>query len=51
MLEYATATGPGGLSCAAWQRAAGVNPEFIRLCVGLEDIADLQADLDQALRA
>ena len=35
----------------AQQRAAGVNPEFIRLCVGIEDIADLQADLNQALRA
>jgi len=35
----------------AQQRASGVNPEFIRLCVGIEDVADLQADLDQALRA
>jgi len=33
------------------QIAAGVRPEFIRLCVGLEDLADIQADLDQALRA
>lgn len=33
------------------QRAAGVNPEFIRLCVGIEDLADIQADLDQALKA
>jgi len=33
------------------QRATGVSPEFIRLCVGLEDIEDIQADLDQALRA
>ena len=33
------------------QRAAGVNPEFIRLCVGIEDLADIQADLDQALNA
>jgi len=31
------------------QRAAGVTPEFIRLCVGMEDVADIQADLDQAL--
>ncbi|MCL2700191.1 MAG: aminotransferase class I/II-fold pyridoxal phosphate-dependent enzyme [Phycisphaerae bacterium] len=35
----------------AQQRAAGVSPEFIRLCVGIEDLSDLQADLDQALRA
>jgi len=35
----------------AQQRASGINPEFIRLCVGIEDAADLQADLDQALRA
>ena len=33
------------------QRAAGVNPEFIRLCVGIEDLEDIKADLDQALRA
>jgi len=33
------------------QLAAGVRPEFIRLCVGLEDLLDIQADLDQALRA
>jgi O-acetylhomoserine (thiol)-lyase len=35
----------------AEQRATGVNPEFIRLCVGIEDIEDIKADLDQALRA
>ncbi len=33
------------------QRAAGVSPEFIRLSVGIEDLADIQADLDQALAA
>jgi len=32
------------------QRAAGVTPEFIRVAVGLEDIADIKADFDQALR-
>jgi O-acetylhomoserine (thiol)-lyase len=32
------------------QRAAGVTPEFIRLSVGLEDLDDILADLDQALR-
>jgi len=35
----------------AEQRAAGVNPEFIRLCVGIEDVEDIKADLDQALLA
>jgi O-acetylhomoserine (thiol)-lyase len=35
----------------AEQRAAGVSPEFIRLCVGIEDVEDIQADLDQALKA
>jgi O-acetylhomoserine (thiol)-lyase len=35
----------------AEQRAAGVTPEYIRLCVGIEDLRDIQADLDQALRA
>ena len=33
------------------QAATGVTPEFIRLAVGLEDIEDIKADLDQALRA
>ena len=33
------------------QRAAGVTPDFIRLSVGIEDIDDILADLDQALEA
>ncbi len=33
------------------QAAAGVTPDFIRLCVGLEDLEDIKADLDQALKA
>lgn len=33
------------------QQAAGVSPDYVRLCVGIEDVADIQADLDQALRA
>ena len=31
------------------QRAAGAAPEVVRLSVGLEDVDDLKADLDQAL--
>ncbi len=31
------------------QAAAGVSPEYIRLCVGIEDVEDIKADLDQAL--
>jgi len=31
------------------QRAAGISPEFIRVSIGLEDIEDIIADLDQAL--
>jgi len=31
------------------QRAAGVNPEMIRLSVGLEALDDILWDLDQAL--
>ncbi len=31
------------------QQATGVSPEYVRLCVGIEDITDIQADLDQAL--
>lgn len=33
------------------QAAAGVTPDYIRLSIGLEDIADIQADIDQALKA
>ncbi|MCC7409555.1 MAG: O-acetylhomoserine aminocarboxypropyltransferase/cysteine synthase [Phycisphaeraceae bacterium] len=33
------------------QAHTGVTPEFVRLSIGLEDLADLQADLDQALAA
>ena len=32
------------------QRAAGVTPEFIRVAVGLENIEDIKADIDQAMR-
>jgi O-acetylhomoserine (thiol)-lyase len=31
------------------QKAAGVGPEFIRMSVGIEDVEDIRADLDQAL--
>ncbi|MBT8341769.1 MAG: O-acetylhomoserine aminocarboxypropyltransferase/cysteine synthase [Desulfatitalea sp.] len=34
----------------AEQLAAGVTPDFIRLSVGIEDIEDIRADLDQALK-
>ncbi len=33
------------------QAATGVRPDYVRLSVGLEDISDLQADLDQGLKA
>jgi O-acetylhomoserine (thiol)-lyase len=32
------------------QIAAGVSPDYIRVSVGIEDVADIIADLDQALR-
>ena len=32
------------------QLASGVRPEYVRVSVGIEDIADIQADFDQALR-
>lgn len=31
------------------QEACGVTPDFIRLSVGIEDVEDIIADLDQAL--
>ena len=33
----------------AEQAAAGVTPEYVRLCVGIEDVQDIIADVDQAL--
>lgn len=34
----------------AEQEHAGVTPDFIRISVGIEDIEDIKADLDQALK-
>ncbi|MCB1488706.1 MAG: PLP-dependent transferase, partial [Bauldia sp.] len=31
------------------RKAAGAGPDVIRLSVGIEDVADIIADLDQAL--
>lgn len=33
------------------QAATGVTPDYVRLSIGLEDPQDIQADIDQALRA
>ena len=35
----------------AEQRETGVSPEYVRISVGIEDVADIIADIDQALRA
>ncbi len=32
------------------QAQTGVTPEYVRLSIGIEDIADITADLDQALK-
>ena len=33
------------------QATAGVTPEYVRLSIGIEDVVDIKADLDQALKA
>ena len=33
------------------QLSAGVRPEMIRLCIGIEHINDIRADIEQALAA
>ena len=33
------------------QKKAGVTPEMIRLCIGIEDIEDIKEDLEQALKS
>jgi O-acetylhomoserine (thiol)-lyase len=36
---------------AAELKAAGITEDYVRMSVGLEDVEDIEADLDQALRA
>jgi O-acetylhomoserine (thiol)-lyase len=36
---------------AAEQAETGVTPDYVRLCIGLEDVEDIKADIDQALKA
>jgi O-acetylhomoserine (thiol)-lyase len=33
------------------QASTGVTDDFVRICVGIEDVGDIMADLDQALKA
>ena len=33
------------------QQATGVTADYIRLSIGIEDIEDIKADIDQALKA
>jgi O-acetylhomoserine (thiol)-lyase len=33
------------------QAATGVTPDYVRLCIGIEDVEDIKADIDQALKA
>jgi O-acetylhomoserine (thiol)-lyase len=35
---------------AAEQQATGVTADYIRLSIGLEDVEDIKADIDQALK-
>jgi O-acetylhomoserine (thiol)-lyase len=50
LVIYPAATTHQQLS-AEQQKAAGVEPDMIRLSVGLEDVEDLMWDLDQAFAA
>ena len=34
---------------ASEQKETGVNPEYVRISVGIEDVEDIIGDLDQAL--
>jgi O-acetylhomoserine (thiol)-lyase len=36
---------------AAEQAATGVSPDYVRLSIGIEDVEDIKADIDQALKA
>jgi O-succinylhomoserine sulfhydrylase len=50
MITHPGTTTHGRLS-EAEKLAAGITPNLVRLSVGLEDIGDILADLDQALAA
>jgi cystathionine beta-lyase/cystathionine gamma-synthase len=54
MLRERRLGGPVGIPLGnrmAEQAATGVTPDYVRLCIGLEDVDDIKADLDQALKA
>ena len=36
---------------AAEQEATGVTADYVRLSIGIEDVEDIKADIDQALKA
>ena len=36
---------------AAEQAETGVTPDYMRLSIGIEDVEDIKADIDQALKA
>jgi O-acetylhomoserine (thiol)-lyase len=36
---------------AAEQAETGVTPDYVRLSIGIEDVEDIKADIDQALKA
>jgi len=33
------------------QAETGVTPDYVRLSIGIEDVEDIKADIDQALQA
>jgi O-acetylhomoserine (thiol)-lyase len=33
------------------QAETGVTPDYVRLSIGIEDVEDIKADIDQALKA
>ena len=36
---------------ASEQAETGVTPDYVRLSIGIEDVEDIKADIDQALKA
>ena len=42
---------PAGLAPADELAAAGVMPDMVRLSIGIENVADILADVEQALAA
>ncbi len=51
-IENCRSIGSDSVKCGMSQiKKTGVTDDYVRLSIGIEDVRDIQADLDQALKA